>query len=314
MLLLACVSTPEGLDAAALDAAVTLGAQVDDAALMATVEGLVEARAQDEGEYLEFKEFTLYHAEARRWCTDTLTAMGFEVVTETTTEDGVEVNNLLVDIPGASRPEELVLLTAHYDAVGPGADDNGSALAALFEAARLLQQDPPARTVRLVLTDWEEVYTLGARRYYRDHQSDDVVAVVNLDAVGVASSAPGSQRAPTGLVLPDTADFLGVIGDADAEQDAFIANQIAEAMTPPLPLLTLLGPGDLDNAASLHLHRSDHSVAWAYGLPALFLTDTADFRSDTYHTPDDLPETLNPDFLAQSARLTAALAYARAEL
>ncbi len=66
--------------------------------------------------------------------------------------------NLCAELPGSARPEEIVILGAHYDTVpeSPGADDNASAVAVLLEAARLLRGHPTARTVRFIAFTCEE--------------------------------------------------------------------------------------------------------------------------------------------------------------
>ena len=66
--------------------------------------------------------------------------------------DGHTVRNLEVILPGQTRPEEIVVVGAHYDTVYgcPGANDNASGIAAVLELARLLANQPFARTIRLV--------------------------------------------------------------------------------------------------------------------------------------------------------------------
>jgi Zn-dependent M28 family amino/carboxypeptidase len=48
--------------------------------------------------------------------------------------------------------------------------------------------------------------------------------------------------------------------------------------------------------------RSDHFPFWLIGIPALMLTDTANYRNPHYHTPGDTLETLDPVFAARSAQ------------
>jgi Zn-dependent M28 family amino/carboxypeptidase len=65
---------------------------------------------------------------------------------------GKEMSNLVAEIIGASNPGEIVVVGAHYDSISgsPGANDNGSGVAAVLELARLLKDARPARTVRLI--------------------------------------------------------------------------------------------------------------------------------------------------------------------
>src|SRR5262245_22873412 len=65
---------------------------------------------------------------------------GYAVERQTYFAQGQEVANLIVEIPGTKRRDEIVVLGAHYDTVEttPGADDNASAVAVLLEVARLM--------------------------------------------------------------------------------------------------------------------------------------------------------------------------------
>lgn len=99
--------------------------------------------------------------------------------------------NLIIDLPGASRPEEIVVLSAHLDSLSdrpqhdaPGADDNGTGIATVLEAARIFSQYRFERTVRLILFTGEEQHEVGSRAYLADHPPKGVVAVVNIDMVG----------------------------------------------------------------------------------------------------------------------------------
>jgi Zn-dependent M28 family amino/carboxypeptidase len=62
------------------------------------------------------------------------------------------------------------------------------------------------------------------------------------------------------------------------------------------------------------LSRSDHAPFWLAGIPAVSLTDTADFRSPHYHRGTDRSATLDVHFAARSARLAAATVLLLAEL
>ena len=52
--------------------------------------------------------------------------------------------------------------------------------------------------------------------------------------------------------------------------------------------------------------RSDHDAYWKHGIPAVMLTDTANFRNPHYHQPTDTPETLNYGFMKQVTMAVAA--------
>ncbi len=74
-------------------------------------------------------------------------AQGYSVAAQRYTVEGVDSANLEITIPGSARPDEIVVVGAHYDTVpgSPGADDNASGVAALLEIARLLRRRPRRR-------------------------------------------------------------------------------------------------------------------------------------------------------------------------
>src|SRR5262245_56198756 len=77
-----------------------------------------------------------------------LSDAGFSVERQTyTVSGGQEVANLVAELPGDKRRDEIVVLGAHYDSTPftPGADDNASAVAVLIEAARLMRNLQSAR-------------------------------------------------------------------------------------------------------------------------------------------------------------------------
>lgn len=101
--------------------------------------------------------------------------------------------NLILTIPGKVYPEQVVIMSAHFDSTGgyyvkgepyrpsPGADDNASGSASLLEAARLLHNLPLDRTVKLIWFTGEEQGLWGSGGYVHDHDLSGVVGVVNLD-------------------------------------------------------------------------------------------------------------------------------------
>ena len=62
------------------------------------------------------------------------------------------------------------------------------------------------------------------------------------------------------------------------------------------------------NRLSRDLRRSDHGPFWKKGIPALMLTDTANFRSGYYHTPFDLVETIDLSFATKVVQSALSMA------
>jgi hypothetical protein len=98
--------------------------------------------------------------------------------------------NIIARLRPAAEDQDAVLLAAHYDSVpaGPGASDDGAAVASIIEIARILAARPPPRhPIVLLLTDGEEAGLLGALLFVQRHPlSRQVKAAVNLDARGTS--------------------------------------------------------------------------------------------------------------------------------
>jgi hypothetical protein len=98
--------------------------------------------------------------------------------------------NIIATLGSGSDDKDVVLLAAHYDSVpaGPGASDDGAAVATVLEIARILAARPrPPHPVALLLTDGEEAGLLGALLFVQQHPlSQRVKAAVNLEARGTS--------------------------------------------------------------------------------------------------------------------------------
>jgi hypothetical protein len=102
----------------------------------------------------------------------------------------LQAHNVLARLRGTARDGRAIVLAAHYDSVrsGPGAGDDGAAVAALLEVARVLAADPrPRRDVIFLITDGEEIGLLGARVFTaRDPWRSDADLVLNFEARGTS--------------------------------------------------------------------------------------------------------------------------------
>jgi len=232
----------------------------------------------------------------------------------------VEQINLLVTFRGTVRPERVLEISAHHDTVPGtvGADDNTSGVVVLLEVARMLKENPPECTVRLCFFAAEELGLLGAREHVKRMKANgrigEVFGLINLDTVGFYTDEADSQESPARIPLvvwpPSTGNFLAIVGGDGSADLAHLVEFCGETYAPELPLYTLarLG-GYLPDA-----RRSDHAPYWDEEIPAVFLTDTAEFRSDRYHRPEDNVESLNFFQLRNVAALTLASALAATAL
>lgn len=231
--------------------------------------------------------------------------LGYEVVLQPTTVGGVTSANLEVSRFGSERPGEIILVGAHYDTVpgSPGADDNGSAVAALLELARLHRDSPSRRSVRFVAFTNEEppffhTRSQGSRIYAEAarQRGDDIRLMISLEMLGYYSERPGSQHYPPLFrwFYPDRGDFIALVSNfrSRAGMRRF-ARQFRESSDFPLEHAATF-------AAIPGVAWSDHFSFWACGYRAFMVTDTAFFRNPHYHMPSDTPDKLDFERLARA--------------
>jgi hypothetical protein len=235
-----------------------------------------------------------------------------------TTEERFEAGgvNVLAERAGTTKPDEVVILSAHYDHVPfcLGADDNASGVAAVLEAARFFRSRDVARTLRLGFWDREETGLEGSLFHASEakRRGEKLRVAISLDGVGFASSQDGSQRFPPGVeaLLPDVferarknsfrANFLTALGDTDALPSLEAFERAGESVG-----LLAFGVelGGLTRLALQDAARSDHASFWLHGYPGVLVTDTANFRNPRYHcgAGQDDPESLDYQFLERAA-------------
>ena len=242
--------------------------------------------------------------------------LGYEVKKQAFLVEGLSCENLSIEIPGKERPEEIILLSAHYDSVvgSPGANDNGSAVASLLEISRLFSHKPQKKTVRLVAFTNEEPpffqeKSMGSRVCAQRcrEQKEKILAMVSLETIGYYSEVPKSQRYPPPLnfFYPDKGNFLGVVGNIQSRKLVKTFTQyFMEGVDFPVECVAAFGfiPG---------IEWSDHSSFWKYGYQAIMVTDTALYRYPYYHTPEDAPDKIDYPSLA---RVTYGIFYAAQRL
>jgi hypothetical protein len=201
----------------------------------------------------------------------------------------VDSFNVVAEVKGREKPQEVVLLGAHLDSwdVGTGAHDDGAGVAMVMEAARLLAKVKPAprRTVRVVLFANEENGLRGARAYAEAHAAElgNHVAALEMDAGGFR---------PLGVVLK-----TGPGGEA--------------LMKPWLRPLEALGagnilPGDAGGA--------DLSPLIPARVPFVGVRVDGARYFDVHHTHADTLDKVDPKDLAQSTAAVTWVAYVLAEL
>ena len=106
-------------------------------------------------------------------------------------ETPVEVHNVVGEIRGAEKPDEVVILCAHLDSwdLGSGSTDDGTGVVSVLEAMRAIRAvgSPPKRTIRLVLFTGEEQGEIGSREYVMQHKNEwSKISAVLADDTGAA--------------------------------------------------------------------------------------------------------------------------------
>jgi Zn-dependent M28 family amino/carboxypeptidase len=233
---------------------------------------------------------------------------GYAVVRQTYRVNAVECANLEVTRPGGS---EIILIGAHYDSVSgsPGANDNGSGVAALLELSRIFSAQTPAKTLRFVAFVNEEppyfhAEQQGSRVYAKAARlrGDDIGTMISLETMGYFSDSPDSQEFPSPLLklfYPGEGRFITLISDFGSRLVMQRSAAAFQAHT-DFPIECFAIP-----FGGMGADLSDHAEFWRVGYRALMVTDTAMFRYPHYHTKQDTPDKVNYRALA---RITAGLA------
>ena len=198
--------------------------------------------------------------------------------------------NVAGEIPGKSKPEEVVILGAHLDSwdLGTGATDNGAGSIAVLEAARILGglKLGQARTIRFILFGGEEQGLLGSRAYVAAHKDE----MERVSGAFVVDTGTGKVR---GIGTEGIKDEIPVFTDILA----------------PLKQIGVLYVNDRNQAGTDHM-----SFAMA-GVPGFaFFQDAIEYREKTHHSQTDTLDKILPDDLEQAAITMAVMGNSVAEL
>jgi hypothetical protein len=205
-----------------------------------------------------------------------------------------EAYNVVGEIPGGAKKDELVIIGAHLDSwhAGTGATDNGAGCAVMLEAMRILKKLalPMSRTVRVVLWSGEEEGLWGSRGYVKQHFADPVTMALR----------PEHEKVSVYFNLDNgTGRIRGVY-----LQENDMARPIFEAWLAPFK----------DEGANTFTIRNtggtDHLSFDEVGIPGFqFIQDPLDYGSRTHHSNLDVYEHAQPGDLMQAAAIIASLVY-----
>lgn len=197
----------------------------------------------------------------------------------------VKSANVLAELKGREKPEEIVLIGAHIDSWdnGPGAQDDAAGVAMVLEAMRMLRAGGlvPKRTIRAVLFTDEESGLRGAHAYMKAHENEPHIAAIEAD---MGAGAPRSL----GLGAPEA-----------------VRKRIASY----LPLFEPLGVRSFSPTGG----GADISLLMKKGVLGISIEPEMGDYFAIHHTAADTPEKVDPQHLQSHAGSMALMAFLLAE-
>ena len=204
-------------------------------------------------------------------------------------EPDVESANVVGEIRGREKPEEIVLLGGHIDSwdVGTGASDDGVGIIVTWEAVRLMAKlgIRPRRTVRVVLWTNEENGLRGANAYAEKHAAEAPNHIFALES-------------DSGVFEPASLGFSGSNGARALVRDIW----------------TLLGPLGIPEIVAGGGGADVGPIAQAANAPTMaYLGDPSKYFT-IHHTPADTIERIAPSEVSKAAAAIAVMIYVVAEM
>ena len=258
------------------------------------------------------------------WIEAEFRRFGYTVQRDSFHARGVPVANLYVERRGTTRPEEIIVVGAHYDSRcgmstmkgrvpdhsypgTPGANDNASGIAATLALAQFFAMRETEHTLRFVAFVNEEppffktpemgswVHAKGCRS-----RGEQIVGMFTPETLGYYTDEPGTQKLGSlfgrGGAAPG--DFVAFLSDWGSRKllDAMLRHFRARTGFPVVgvPVSSFSVP-----SFSKRVAWSDDWGFWQEGYPGVTVTDTAFLRYRHYHTPEDTPEKLVYPRMAQ---------------
>jgi len=229
-----------------------------------------------------------------------VTAQTFTLATGAVDPDPpVVLTNVIGTLEGVAPPADrgVVIVSAHYDSIAsgassggpaPGADDNGSGVAAVLEAARLLSERSLWHTVRFVAFAGEEQGLYGSRHYAEVAQNtgENIIGVINADMIAYESDDDPRLEVHAGNI-PQSAALADLLDNTIQAYGLELSPQIILA------------------AAT---RASDHASFWDHGFPAVLVIEDTELVGPTddfnpyYHSPEDTLDKINRTYFTRMAR------------
>ena len=210
--------------------------------------------------------------------------------------------NIIGEKKGAIRPEEIVVIGAHYDTVigtgSPGANDNGSGVAALLALANIFSNKQFECTVRFVGFANEEppffqTDQMGSLVYAKSCKvlKENIVAMLAFDTIGYYTDKENSQEYPRPLkyFYPSTGNFITFVGNLSSR------SLVRKTISSFRNFTEFPSEGATLPSALPGIGWSDHWSFWQVGYKAVMVTDTAPYRYFYYHSSEDTIDKIDFD-------------------
>lgn len=217
--------------------------------------------------------------------------------------------NVLAYIEGTEKPEELIVISAHYDHEGInengeiyiGADDDGSGTVALLEMSQAFKQAKndghgPKRSILFLHTTAEEIGLQGSRFYTENpiFPLEKTVANLNIDMIG---------RVDNAHIAGNKSNYVYLIGSNRLSTEL---HYISEAINTTFFDLELNYKYNDEDDNNRYYYRSDHYNFAKNNIPVIFYFNG---EHPDYHRVTDTPDKINYEVLEKRTKLIFATAW-----
>jgi hypothetical protein len=193
-------------------------------------------------------------------------------------------------LQGKNKNEEIIIFNAHYDTVrvSPGANDDGSGVAAVLVAAKILSLFEFNRTIRFLAFSGEEIGLLGSRRYVEEiyENETEVLVEFNADMIGYANTSEGARK----MSISVTKDAGWMYNEILKVNEIYGINLILSKWS--------IDPFGQRMGSDFHdfVEYGYESIGWW----------ESEWDRRYWHTPEDTIENMNIDYLINTTKIIVA--------
>jgi carboxypeptidase Q len=212
--------------------------------------------------------------------------------------------NIIAEIPGSDLKDQIVMLGGHFDSWhgGTGASDDGTGVAAVVEAVRILKalNIQPRRTIRIGLWAAEEEGLLGSKSYVTQHFAEYDGGFMGGGSGEVKNKKPEFEKLSVYFNHDNgSGKFRGIYLQGNEAARPIFRAWLAPFVTMDASTITAQTTGGTD-------HLSFYNV----GLPGFqFIQDPLEYNTRVHHSTADVFERVQADDMKQAATIMAAFAY-----